>query len=478
MALLSRFFGGTVANGAGFAFGRASSPVLSPAIEKIRQEAWRTYPDYPIDPGSLATGVAQGQVDAKWAADEALNNGISGDRFARLVDIANVGPGMAAAFDLWRRGIIPEARFRAALKRGGIEDEWIDDLVKTKDVLLTPAELANAVVQGHMTQDAAATQAAAQGVTRARFDVLVENTGLPPGPETLSAWRRRGIITDAQLDQGIREGHTKTKYIPFFHAALQPVLHATEYANLWLRGWITDKERDAGGALTGYTAAQMDLLSKDRGRPATTHQVHVGFARGGRLPGAGNNERATFSRAVKESNIRPEWEEILWAQRYTYPSAFVLRALVQSGDITRDEGEQALLFSGWEPTFAAKVADAWAPATGGAATADSHIAKAQTQLWSAAHSSYLNRESSATVARTKLAQAGVAANAISVVLGIWDHERELIRKGLSPANVKKALQKGSRNNLTGQPWTRDEALAFLVGLGWSLNEANDYLDIP
>jgi hypothetical protein len=466
VALLSRFVGGTVSNGAGFAFGRASSPVLAPAIEKIRQEAWRTYPDYPLDAGTLATGVAQGQVDPAWAKDEALNNGVNGERFDRLVDIANVGPGMASAFDLWRRGIIPEARFRAALKRGGIEDEWIDDLVRTKDILLSPAELANAVVQGHMSQAAATAEAELQGVTADRFAVLVANTGLPPGPETLLAWLRRGIITQAQFETGILEGHTKPKYIPFYEAARAPVLGATEYANLWLRGWISDAERDAGGELTGYTAEQMDLLSKDRGRPATTHQVHIGFVRGGRLPGVGNNERATFSRAVKESNIRPEWEDILWAQRYSYPSAFVLRALVQSGDITRAEGEQALLFSGWEPTFAAKVSQAWAGG-GTTATANPRVKRAQDQVFNAAHRSYLDATKTRAEVTAALERIGLDAATAGQVIDLWDAENAILVKPLTPSQIKKAYTSGEIQV--------DDATARLVAQQWSTADAALYL---
>lgn len=473
MALLSRFFGGTVANGAGFAFGRASSPVLSPAVEKIRQEAWRTYPDYPLEPGVLATGVAQGQVDPAWAADEALNNGVNGERFARLVDIANTGPGMAAAFDLWRRGVIPQARFEAALKRGGIEDEWIADLVKTHDVLLTPAELANAVVQGHLTQDAAAVQAEAQGVTADRFDVLVQNTGLPPGPETLLAWLRRGIIDQAEFEQGVREGHTKTKYIPFYEAALQPLLSAATGVRLYLKGWYTKAQRDALGAQWGYSSQQMEDWFLSEGRPATAHQIHIGYARGAKLAGAAN-EIDAIRTSVKQSDIRPEYADLIVAGRYTYPSAFVLRGLVESGALSRDDGYQALIFSGWEPTFAAKVADSWAGATTGAAT-DAHLTKAQTHVWNATHRSYVARESGAAAATTALEAAGVPAATVAGVLNLWNAERDLIHAQLSPAQVKKAVKEAVPNPLTGLPWTQADGVQALLDRGFSQADATTLL---
>src|SRR5262249_11517321 len=143
-------------------------------------------------------------------------------------------------------------------KREAIEDEWIGPLADLLRVLLTPAELANAVVQGHRTFDSALADAELQGYTQADFQTMVDNTGLPPGPETLLDWWRRGIIDEGELAQGIREGHTKVKYIPFYEAARTRVLGATEWATARLRGHATAAESYAGGALTGHTQEQMD----------------------------------------------------------------------------------------------------------------------------------------------------------------------------------------------------------------------------
>jgi len=476
VALLAKFFGRTASEGAAFALGVATGPVLYPAVREIESLAWQQYASKPLEAGDVAGIVAEDVEQTPWGIEEASRTGIDETRFRSLLGEALNAPGIGELYQLWRRGAISAEQFAHGLRKAKLEPEWDAPLRALHDVLLSPADLANAVVQDHLTQEAAEAEAALQGYTAGRFNVLVENTGLPPGPAELLAWRRRGIIDDAQLDQGIREGHTKTKYIPFFHEALQPLLSAATAVRLYLKGWYTKEQRDALGAQWGYSSQQMEDWFLSEGRPATVHQVHIGYARGAKLTGAANEEDAIRT-AVKQSDIRPEYADLLYAQRYSYPSAFVLRNLVQSGAVTQQEGEQALLYSGWEPTFARKVAQSWAGSSG-TTSPDPHIAKAQTQLWTATHSSYLNREASPTVARTKLAQAGVDNAAIDVVLGIWDHERELIRKGLTPANVKKAFAKASRNNATGQPWTRDEAIAFLVGLGWSVNEANDYLDIP
>src|SRR5205814_2025236 len=144
------------------------------------------------------------------------------------------------------------------------------------DVLLTPAELANARQQGFVSPERQRSEAALQGVDGERADIQFETVGLPPGPATAQAAANRGLIDRATFDEMIREGHTKTKYTELEWQLRQPVLTAAEYAGLRLRGWITKAEAEAGGALTGYSPEQMEQLFLNRGRPATTHQVWIG----------------------------------------------------------------------------------------------------------------------------------------------------------------------------------------------------------
>lgn len=59
---------------------------------------------------------------------------------------------------------------------------------------------------------------------------------------------------------------------------------------------------------------------------------------------------------------------------------------------------------------------------------------------------------------------------------MWDVERELVRKQLTPAQLKKAYKGADTNPATGAPWTLDEAIARLVGMGYSHNDAVTFLE--
>jgi hypothetical protein len=324
-------------------------------------------------------------VDEKAARAWAAESGIGDKQFSALVEIANTGPGVAEAFDLWRRGTITEGGFRRAAKRAAIETEWVDALVGVKDRLLSVAEIATAVQQGHvppgdllpppvtgsppftipLTQIDIdpVTEASGSGFTEERLRVMANLAGLPPGDiELLQMWNR-GIVDETSVEAGIREGHRKTKWIPAVKELRWAILSPIQYVEARLRGWITDPEMYAGGLKSGMRKPEMDLLFKTHGRPISFRQTFIGRQRGGELDGPTDAIDPAFLASLRRSNIQPSFYNLAWAQRYTYPSAFVLRALTSSGDITQARAEQVLLYEGWEPGFAKQVSSAWAGGT-------------------------------------------------------------------------------------------------------------------
>lgn len=451
---------------AAFGAGVAIGPVLSPGVEDLRNAAWRLHPVKAVEPGDAAEIVAEDVQRRDWGANEASAHGIDGGRFDAIVGAVLNAPGMGELLQARRRGLLTDSQFHHGLRKAKLETLWDSALVGLLDVLLSPAELANAVVQGHMSQDAAAAEALKQGVDGDRFDVLVQNTGLPPGPETLLEWQRRGILTADEVAQGIREGHTKVKYIDKYEAALHPVLSHITYAGLRLRGWLTKAESDAGGELTGYTPEQMQLEFLNRGRPATAHQIHIGYARGAKLAGA-SSEVDAINTAVQQSDIRPEYAPLIVAGRYTLPSAFALRGLVSSGAVTQAEGEDILLQSGWRPDLAKSVAAFWAHPTNATATVNPRLKRSQDQIYNAAHSSYLDNEIDRPRAIAALEHIGVSAADADAVVSNWEYENEVSIKPLTPSQIKKLYSENTltldaaATRLEQQQWKPDDARAYL-----------------
>lgn len=349
----------------GYALGVASGPALEPFVQDLANEAWQATQFLPLD-AEVAAAIAAEDVDSyDRMAEEATLTGLNGDRFKDLWGETLTAPGLDTLYSLWRRGLIGDADFQHGLRKAKLEGRWDGSLVGAKELLLSPADLAMARQQGFVDDARQLEESAKQGVPADNATILYELAGLPPGAAEAQSLLNRGLIDDALFAQIIREGHTKTKYTALLKSAAVYVLQPLNYVQGRLRGWLTDAEMYAGTALTGVTKADTDLLFKIHGRPLSWHQVWIGLQRGGTYDGPVDAIDPAFLHALRQSDIRPEWYNLAWHSRYTYPSAFVLRALTQAGTITQAEAHQVLLYEGWEPTFAQTVSAAWAGGTPG-----------------------------------------------------------------------------------------------------------------
>jgi hypothetical protein len=470
----TRFFGSAGSNAAGFAIGVTAAPALRPAVQYLENEAWKLHPDRPPDAVILAQGVAQGQVDPASAAEWAAEQGISGDAFAALVNVANVGPPLGLAYEAWRRGLLTDAEFTTALKRTGLEGRWDAALRGLHDVLLTSPELAMAQQQGFVDEARSNAEAHLQGVTNERQQIRFAMAGLPPGVETALAMLRRGIIGEAEFARIVREGHTKTKYTGVLQQLQRQLLSAATAVRAHLKGHISEAEMHSRGADWGYTPADMDLWYQAEGRPATTHQIHIGYERGATLPGA-SGELDAIATAVRQSDIRPEYTDLLQAARFTLPTPFVMRALTESGVWSQQKAATRLKQAGWIHQDADEAAAAWAGGGGGSG-ADPNVKKAQTKAWGEAQSSYIARESTAADVAPIFQLLGIGAADQAEILTAWDAVRDLTRRQLSPAQIVKAIKVGTRNPATGQPWTKADGLAALLARGYDQADADTLLN--
>lgn len=498
MALFARFLGRTASEGAAYAFGVATGPVLAPATESIRQEAWEHYATRIPPVGVLAEGVAQGKVDPDTAAKWAKQQGYDKGPWGVLVAAAKEGPGTGYAFELWRRGLIQDGDFEGALLTAGIQDYWITQLKKLKHALLTPEQIANAIhrdlipAKGLIVGDLpvgvgkvpqytkydidALKEAAGWGVDHDHLGVMVGLVGNPMGPHEAANAEFRKIIEHDDYLLAIAQGNTRQAWAEAIFEQSRQIPTARDFLENALRGYRDLRSALEGASLHGMTEEHATMIYQNQGRPMTVRLITQALARGGKFKPEPGEIKDPYDAAIVEGNLKPAYYDLAKALRYTQPTPFAIRQLTQAGTWDQAYAEKKLLYLGWEPKDAKDVSTAWAqPTTGGA---DSHVTSEQTRLRTRTHTSYIAGEITKTVARNALGVAGVTGPSITRILGIWDAEKSLFRKQLTPAQVKKAYKKGSRNAATGQAWTRDEAIAALLELGYAPLVANDFLDIP
>ena len=445
MSSLGDFLGSAVGEGAAFAAGIAIGPILAPLLKALENETWQAYPDQPLNAQTIAQAYAEGKIDLSDAEAEAALTGISNARFAELARILLTGPGIAEGLNLIRRGQLSPTAFPTILQRAGLEVDWqtaYQQLSSTGlqpyELPLSPADIALGLIRNNLNQPAApvgpwfppggssegsnvpldpisdidvVAEAAASGMGADRMATLARNVGLPPGVIEGLEMLRRGLINEAAFYLLIEQSDARLSWGPFLIELRHAIFTAHEAADMRLRGWITTDQMYAIGTQNGYSNAQMDLLLDDTGRSLAVHQITTGLARGGTWDGTPGTAPEPYLSGLEQSNIRPEWYPLAYANRYVYPGYFVLKPLVASGAITVEQCTDYFLYQGWEPTLAALAAQSFATTAAGGGT--NPVTSAKTSLVTAAKKAYVGGAANAAQTTTALQAAGLTADEIS-----------------------------------------------------------------
>jgi hypothetical protein len=491
------FLGRSVSEAAGFGAGLAIGPALHPVVREITNRTWALHPDMPLAPGEAAAVAAELIDQYDRMATEASFSGLDGDRFRDLYGVNLTAPGFGELVTMLRRATITPDDFAHGLRKAKLEPRWDTALSELQHVRLSPAQLALGIVRSVVPDPGllaveldlsggvvpaypqwggdVIAEALAGGFDKDRLRVLVGEIGLPMSAQQAASAYFRGIIEHGDFNRAILEGDTRPEWAPYILEQARQIPTAHDFIEKRLRGWTDEAGMLAGVRRHGMSDTDAETLYLITGRPLSFHQVFIGERRGGVYDGDTSIIDAAFLKSLRESNIRPEWYNLAWAQRYSLPSAFVFRALLQGGAITTAQGEQYFLDLGWPPDLAKQVAEHYGKAT--ATSADPHVTKAQNQLWTTMHAAYKAGSVEAADVTPGFDLLAIPAAAQTEILTLWDFERGLHRKQLTPAQVKKAYTKAEVNNATGAPWTQDEAVAALVAQGYSPENALNFLNL-
>lgn len=441
------FIGNSLGEAAAFAAGLAIGPVLRPYLQELENETWAGTPTRPLDAALMAQGVAEGKIAAGAGAGEAALTGISASAFASLVTVLKQAPGIATGLELIRRGQLSPTDFVTVLQRNGLEDQFVTayqalavNQLEPWEAPLSPADIALGIVrstlpsQGLLVVDLDTSgsnvaqytpasldviaEAAASGMDKERLRTLVGNVGLPLATEAAARAQFRGIITKGAFYQAILEGDTRPEWADTIYETAREILTSHEYAELYLRGWLTLEQMYAGTALHGMSEADSDNLVKNIGRPIVPHQVTTGLARGGTFGGYYEGVPEPYLSSIRQSNVRPEWGNLDYANRFTYPSGFQIKAEAPSDGEAFTE--DLLLKIGWEPTLAKHYATKWAASSATSAGTNTHVKSALTAVVSAAKKAFLAGTLPPEAATTTLEAAGLSPADTASILAQWE----------------------------------------------------------
>jgi hypothetical protein len=169
-----------------------------------------------------------------------------------------------------------------------------------------------------------------------------------------------------------------------------------------------------------------ELLFLNQGRPLAIHQITTGLERGGVYNGPTDHIPPVFLDAVRESNIKPPYYDLDYANRYTYPTGFMIKAEAVAGTLAQADTAQLLLELGWAPKWAAFFSEKWAAKAGAGSGAgkksDPLIAAARTAAGTATRKAYVGGAISEIQARIDLAELDASTAAQDTIIRYWNVE--------------------------------------------------------
>lgn len=280
-------------------------------------------------------------------------------------------------------------------------------------VPISPADAADMVIRGVLSNDDGATQAAMSGVSHSDFNNLVDITGEPPGPmDFLKLWLR-GDATDDELTHAILYSRIRDEFIPYMKmmaytqmsppdaimAAIKEVVDLPTAKALFVRGGGLDSDFDTLYQAAGDSIGIQQVLTLWKFGLTTEDEVN---------------------KALGRSRINPMFYPLAKLTHFHPLSAFQISKAITSGTITPAQGEQWLVQNGVPQDQAHALANAHS--SGGTTKAHSETETMVTQ----AYDDHLLGHAEAYQA---LLDIGYHADVATLILNIADAKYALKQQG-------------------------------------------------
>ena len=402
----------------GWAFGAGGAAATGDLID-LRNASLRRKQVQRLTPAEVAAAIVKNTDHQLDWEEEAAENGVPPDRLAVIVDATGNPPGPETLLDMLNRGFIDVAEVKRGMRQGYLKDEWSEAYTALRYRLLPPEQVVQALVQGHVEDATARDLWANAGMLPGLFDIAYETAGNPPGiVEMLHLWNR-GVVTEAQVDQAIKESRVKDKYI----APLKALA-------VYLPPPRTITTLLSHGAIDQATAKR---LFQDAGLSPTLADAYV--------------QSALHTKTASHKEL----------------SVSEVRTLYADGVLDRATALHDLSLVGYAETEANLLLDL-ATAQQKRKLRDASVTRVRTV--------FLQRKIDRATAEGDLAKLGLDSEAIANNLTMWEVLQTTPTRTLSVGELNSAYKKGLI--------THDDFVARATGLGYSPDDAEILaeIDVP
>lgn len=166
----------------------------------------------PVSVADAALAVLRGNMTQAEGESVAAENGYTPESFAVLIGNTGEPPGLMQLLEAYRRGFITKQELERGILQSRYRNEWIPMLEQLRYVPMSTSDAARAVVQDQMPLADGAKIADQNGLDPGAFQILVNTEGNPLSRTEMSELYNRGIVSQSQFDQAMRESRLKNKY--------------------------------------------------------------------------------------------------------------------------------------------------------------------------------------------------------------------------------------------------------------------------
>lgn len=258
---------------------------------------------------AFAQGVAAGVMPYSEGDEGAAANGYTPGSFRLAYDLAQNIPDPTVLAQLANRGLIADGRLAYWVQRGGYPEELRGPIEALRRQLLSPADLALAVLRGDLSEAEGRRMATWWGIDAADFAVMLANTGEPPGLEQLTEAYRRQFIDRQRLLRGIRQSRVRDEWADVIEELRYSPVPTADAVDAWLRGHIGESEARTIAEQNGVLPAQIQILLDDAGNPPAPEQLLELWRRN-------VLDQAQVHQGMREGRLRDEWIAPVLQLRY------------------------------------------------------------------------------------------------------------------------------------------------------------------
>lgn len=339
-------------------------PFLNPLIETIGSRVWQADPNMPIPPTICAGLVNRGLMEMDKGISESSKSGTGEPQFRAMVDGAGIGPSLAEALELLRRGEIQEGEpgqhgvtFLGAMKDAGVRDDWAQFLLRLRTQIPSVAEVMNAWLEGQIEEPEARERYLLAGGDPTWFQTSYNANGTAPTPAELGELANRGIIpwegtgpAATSFHQGILEGPTRNKWLPALIAAQQYRIPPRSITAMLHNNALTDAQALAKFRQYGMTAEDAAAMLADAHHAKAATAKELTLAQIGQLYKDAKIDRAKALQLVTALGYSSANAELLLSlqdvqKADTHVTAAInrVRALYTAHKITRAAAHEGLV---------------------------------------------------------------------------------------------------------------------------------------